>query len=76
MNCTTCKDQMVHGKTTLTFDKGPHETIVIKEIPAMICNQCGDAYIDMDTSKRVEELVLKAENDGIKMGFLAYQPAA
>ena len=76
MRCPICETKMVSGKTTLTFDKGPEQTIVIKEIPALVCEQCGEVYVDLNTSRQVEKLVSKAESDGIKMGFLAYNPAA
>ena len=76
MHCPTCESRMVTGKTTLTFDKGPEQTIVIKEVPAQVCEQCGETYIDLDISKQVEKLVIKAQKDGIKMGFLSFQPAA
>lgn len=76
MRCPTCDSDMTPGKTTLTFDKGPDRTIVIKEVPAQVCRQCGDSFVDISVSEQVEKLVQKAENDGIKMGFFAFQPAA
>jgi YgiT-type zinc finger domain-containing protein len=39
MKCPVCENTMGKGKTTITLDKGINETIVIKEVPGMICKQ-------------------------------------
>ena len=76
MKCPVCENKMVKGKTTITLDKGIDETIVIKEVPGIICKQCGETFIDIKTTRHVEKLVKSAKKSGLKMGFLIYQPAA
>lgn len=76
MKCPLCEGRMQKGVTTLTFDKAAEETIVIKEVPGLICEQCGEVFIDIKTTRVVENIVKNAEKNGVKMGFLAYQPAA
>ena len=76
MKCPVCENTMGKGKTTITLDKGINETIVIKEVPAMICKQCGETFIDIKTTRHVEHLVKTVQKSGLKMGFLVYQPAA
>ena len=76
MKCPVCSNTMVEGKTTLTLDKGKNATIVIKEVPGMICNQCGETFINIQTTRHVEHLVKTVQKSGLKMGFLVYQPAA
>lgn len=76
MNCPLCAGNMERGVTTLTFDRTPQETIVIKYVPAEICDQCGEAYIDFQTTRKVEEIITIAHKSGLKMGFLEFEPAA
>jgi YgiT-type zinc finger domain-containing protein len=76
MKCPVCEDKMIKGKTTITLDKGINETIVIKQVPGMICKQCGETFIDIQTTRHVEKLVKSVQKSGLKMGFLIYQPAA
>ena len=76
MRCPICESNMTDGKTTLTFKRGHDHTIVVKEIPAQICSQCGESFIDLSISEQVETFIHKAENNGLKMGFLEFHPAA
>ena len=52
------------------------KTIVIKEVPGLICEQFGEVFIDIKTTRVVENIVKNAEKSSVKIGFLAYQPAA
>nr|WP_069133123.1 type II toxin-antitoxin system MqsA family antitoxin [Rhodohalobacter halophilus] len=76
MNCPNCTANMEKGKTVLTFQMGEEEIVVVRDVPAMICDQCGEEYVDSDTAKQVEEKVERALADGIKMGFIDFNTAA
>ena len=76
MKCPVCENKMGTGKTTITLDIGINESIVIKEVPGMMCKQCGETFIDIQTTRHVEKLVKSVLQSGLKMGFLIYQPAA
>jgi hypothetical protein len=52
------------------------QILVIKDVPALICEQCGEEFVDLQISKNVEKQVNKAVADGISMGFLSYDKAA
>jgi YgiT-type zinc finger domain-containing protein len=46
MKCAICKHGETHpGKTTVTLERGS-TTLVIKGVPARICDNCGEAYVD------------------------------
>ena len=53
MQCTICK----HGKTepgNVTVTMQRKETIVIiKEVPAEVCQDCGEYYLDESVSRQV-----------------------
>jgi YgiT-type zinc finger domain-containing protein len=63
------------GTTTVTLEKGS-STIVFKEVPAQICDNCGEKYIDKTTTK---ELLSKARNivkNGVEIDIRKYDIAA
>jgi YgiT-type zinc finger domain-containing protein len=76
MNCPLCKSKMIEGTTVLTFKMDGTQILVIKDVPALICDQCGEEYVNIETSKNVEKQVNQAVADGINMGFLSYNIAA
>ena len=63
------------GTTTVTLEKGS-STIVFKEVPAQICDNCGEKYVDEATTK---ELLNKARNivkNGVEVDIRKYEIAA
>ena len=63
------------GTTTVTLEKG-NSTIVFKEVPAQICDNCGEKYLDESTTK---ELLKKARDiikNGVEVDIRKYEIAA
>ena len=56
MICFVCKGAVKDGFTTFTVDMGKCVAIV-KNVPAFICDQCGDTCYSDETSGRLEEIV-------------------
>lgn len=53
MKCSICKTGATHpGKTTVTLQRGD-SVVVIREVPAEICEDCGEYYLDEVTARRV-----------------------
>jgi YgiT-type zinc finger domain-containing protein len=64
MTCVICKDgQTKAGKTTVTLERGGM-TIVFKDVPAEICANCSEAYLD----DRISAALLKAAEDAAHAG--------
>jgi len=76
MKCPLCAGEMEKGVTTLTFNQGPEETIVVKNVPADVCTQCGEAFIDFETTEKVEQVIKIVKSNGLKMGILEFGTAA
>ena len=62
MKCVICKKGNTYkGKTTVTLKRG-EVTLVFKNVPAEVCENCGGAYVNGSTSqellKQAEEAVL------------------
>jgi YgiT-type zinc finger domain-containing protein len=76
MNCPLCKGRMELGTTILPFDMKKGKVIVIMNVPALICEQCGDEFIDFQVAKNVEMILSRVQQEGLSMGFVEYGVAA
>lgn len=60
MKCVICKSgETCTGTTTVTLTRG-EATIVVKNVPAEICDNCGEYYLDDETSAKILSLAEKA----------------
>lgn len=56
VTCVVCKHgEVVGGTTTATFERGD-TTVVIKAVPAGVCGNCGEEYVDETTTRRLLEI--------------------
>ena len=76
MKCVICKHgNTTEGTTTVTLERGS-STIVFKDVPALICDNCGEKYVDDTTTK---DLLLKANElikNGTEVDIRKFQSAA
>lgn len=75
MKCLICKQaETVPGTTTVTLERG-ELTLVVKNVPARVCPNCGEAYTD----EKATAQLLKEANRMAKAGTLIdvrqYMPA-
>ncbi|OHD70368.1 MAG: hypothetical protein A2W19_16340 [Spirochaetes bacterium RBG_16_49_21] len=67
MICALCKTgSMKSGKTTVTMMRG-EATIIIKDVPALVCGDCGEYWLDMDTSSTVFRIAEEAVKNGTEI---------
>jgi len=53
MKCVICKTGETHpGKTTVTLQRN-RSLVVVRDVPAEICEDCGEYYLDDVTAHRV-----------------------
>lgn len=57
--CPLCGGNCVEGTTSFTVDY-KRGLIVVRNVPALICDQCGEGWLKDDTSERLESLVREA----------------
>lgn len=75
MRCVICKHgQMAPGETTLAFTHG-EATVVVKHIPADVCQTCGEPYIEGETSTQLLHLVREAFEVGLEVAVCHYVAA-
>jgi len=54
--CPICGGKKTKGKTTLSADLGSG-VVVVREVEATICAQCGEEWIDDATARKLEDIV-------------------
>jgi len=76
MKCMICKHgETKQGTTTVTLEKGG-STIVFKEVPAQICDNCGEKYIDEATTKELLNKARSIVKSGVEVDIRKYEIAA
>jgi YgiT-type zinc finger domain-containing protein len=74
--CATCGGEKVNGTTTFTADL-EFGVVVIRNVPATVCNQCGDDWIEPETARTIDEIVEEAKEKQSQVEVVPYrQPAA
>ena len=58
--CPVCGGEKVPGTTTFSVDLGDG-VVVIRSVPAQVCSQCGDEWIDDRTARDLEDIVEQAK---------------
>ena len=62
MNCFFCKSkEMVEAKTTEVFEYGGN-LIIVRNIPCLECEQCGEKYLIDSVMEQLENLSNEAKN--------------
>ena len=74
MKCVICK----HGETelsttTMTLERGG-AVVAFKEVPAQVCTNCGEAYVDEEISVKLLSMAEQSVRDGIEIGVRKYAP--
>jgi len=76
MKCVICKHGNTYkGATTVTLEKNG-STIIFKEVPAEICDNCGEAYIDDTTTKELLEKAREIIKSGVEIDIRKFKTAA
>jgi len=57
--CPLCGGMKELGHTTFSVDLGDG-LVVVRHVPATICNQCGEEWIENQTAQQLETIVEEA----------------
>lgn len=67
MRCAFCKHgETSPGEVTLALARG-ETTVVLKGVPAEICENCGEHYLSADIARRTLERADAAPRSGIEV---------
>ena len=66
MKCIHCQGEMRQGRSPLHVDhKGCH--LVLDDVPAWICQQCGETYFEEREAKAIQELLKSIEQKSAEL---------
>ena len=65
---------MKHGFTDLTLRRG-RSVVVVEAVPALVCENCGEASIDSSTAQLVHELAEREVARGVALEFCKFSAA-
>lgn len=75
MKCVVCKKGKTKvGKATVTLDKGG-ATLVFKGVPARVCTNCGEEYVDGKIATSLLKSAAKAARSGIQVEIRQFSAA-
>ena len=68
--CAMCGGTKQPGRTTYTVDLGSG-VVVVRNVPAMVCAQCGEEWIDSETARQLEQITEEAREKHEQVAILA-----
>ena len=72
MYCVICKNgEAKPGNVTVTLQRG-ESTIVFKDVPADICENCGEYYLSEETTEKLLERAERAVQNGAMIEIQKY----
>lgn len=72
MQCVICKQGETRpGTATVTLERGA-TTVVIKQVPADVCENCGEYYLSDEMTVRVLAMAEAAVADGAEIEVLRF----
>ena len=75
MNCLICKHgEAVPSKITVTLNR-ESLTLIVKKVPALVCNNCGEEYVDEGVSSQLLDTAEEALQTGVEVDIRVYRAA-
>ena len=75
MKCVICQYGETELGTTIVALTRDETTIVIRDVPALVCTTCGEEYVDALTGKRLSQIAEAAVNEGVQVDVRRYKAA-
>jgi YgiT-type zinc finger domain-containing protein len=75
MKCVICKNGETQDKTTTVTLESKGKTFVFKEVPARICQNCGEQYVEDIISRRLFDLMKSSEKIGTELNISKFVAA-
>ncbi len=75
MICVICKKGKTRlGTATVALER-ENTTLVIKEVPAQVCANCGEEYVDEETTSDLLKTAEEAARAGVQVDVRQYTAA-
>lgn len=73
MKCLMCKRaEPQQGYTKVSFARGEFQ-LEVRDVPALVCPLCGEAYAGEVTTRRLLEMALRIEAMGTKVEIRSFE---
>ena len=72
MKCFMCKGETEKKLVNYLLDID-NKIIIIKEVPANVCKQCGEKYFDDDVMENLEKIIEDVKNVSIEISVVNYK---
>ena len=73
--CPLCGGEKKSGKTTFAVDL-TFGVVVVRQVPALVCVQCGDAWIEDPVAAKLEAIVNEAKQKQAVVEVTQWQDVA
>lgn len=71
--CRQCPEGTYEkGTITETLERG-NTVVVVKDVPALVCDVCGDSLLAAEEVERLQNILERAEAQGIELQSRRYQ---
>ena len=75
MRCVICKQGQVRLGTATVMLERNGMTLVVKSVPARVCENCGEEYVDEDVTARLLREAEDAARSGVQVDIREYVAA-
>ena len=75
-NCFRCKGGSTASKSKTHVATLENCVIIVKNVPAVVCQQCGEAYFTDNVMQNVEIIINKLENIAKEVAIVEYTDSA
>lgn len=73
--CARCGGAMRTGETTFTAELG-YGVVVVRNVPATVCGQCGEDWLTDETAETIEIIVSDARKKHSQVEVVGFATAA
>jgi len=70
--CYFCSGKLAPGLATIPFVIGAN-VVIIKQVPAEVCVQCGEAIMNSEVAATVDKLLKQAQQSGFEVSIVTYK---
>lgn len=71
MNCFICKNSLIEKNVNYVVDL-EKTIIIIKNVPAKVCTQCGERFYADETSENIEKIVNQLKEISMEITVVNY----
>jgi len=72
MKCAICRNGYTQKENTTVLLQRDQTILIFTEVPAEICDNCGEEHLSSETNGKLLELAGEALNRGVSLEMLRY----